>query len=82
MFKKSQSGSRRVVSANPARIPSTHAVQLREELNRAKIEKEKAENGGDSKDFWKEDNRRKIATFLGTRSKTDEDIAIRTRRKM
>uniref|UniRef100_A0A8R1HSE8 Uncharacterized protein n=1 Tax=Caenorhabditis japonica TaxID=281687 RepID=A0A8R1HSE8_CAEJA len=60
------------------RVPSTHAAQLREELSKAK--KEKADSS--KEEFWKEENRKRIATFLGARSKTEEDIAIRTRRKI
>ncbi|CAI2352513.1 unnamed protein product [Caenorhabditis sp. 36 PRJEB53466] len=80
---KNEKSSRRIKSAalHPNRVPSTHAAQLREELNRAKVQKENSENAGPG-EFWKDDNRRKIASFLGARSKTEEDIAIRTRRKI
>ncbi|CAB3397041.1 unnamed protein product [Caenorhabditis bovis] len=73
---------RRVQSsgARPARIPTTHSAQLREELNKIKVlesQKEKIKN-----EIWKEDNRRRINAFLNARSKTEEDIALRTKEKI
>ncbi|ULT92739.1 hypothetical protein L3Y34_010078 [Caenorhabditis briggsae] len=63
------------------RVPSTHSAQLREELNKARIQKVRAEEAAKN-NYWAEDNRRRIATFLGARSKTDENIAMRTKMKM
>ncbi|KAF1755317.1 hypothetical protein GCK72_021886 [Caenorhabditis remanei] len=63
------------------RIPSTHGAQLREELNRARIQKMRAEETAKN-NFWAEDNRKRIASFLGRRSKTEDNLAMRTRMKI
>ncbi|CAL2047826.1 unnamed protein product [Caenorhabditis brenneri] len=62
-------------------VPSTQATRLREELVRARIQKEKADNA-EKTSLWADDNRKRISSFLGARSKTDENIAMLTRRRI
>uniref|UniRef100_A0A1I7V2W9 TPX2 domain-containing protein n=1 Tax=Caenorhabditis tropicalis TaxID=1561998 RepID=A0A1I7V2W9_9PELO len=62
-------------------VPSNQATRLRQELIRNKLQKEKADQA-EKNSLWAEDNRKRIASFLGARSKTDENIAMLTRRRL
>ncbi|CAI5450890.1 unnamed protein product [Caenorhabditis angaria] len=62
-------------------VPTTHATVLRDQTIASKIKKSESLYHNE-KAYWKNDNRKRIDMFLANRSKTDEDIAMRTKIKI